>query len=211
MNSFKKYLSYIFEFPIEKKYSDINGNLELSYHKGAYKLSTDNAIYSWGKYYDSFGTAFSQLNLYHSEINRALILGYGLGSIADLLDAHTDVREIVGVEIDPLVLDLAYRYQQVPSRELICMSAIDYIQQCNKCFDLICIDIFIDDKVPATVMQQDFLSLVVKRLNMNGWIIYSQLTQNKLGNTLVQQLFENYSLTKIIYSEGNTLYCLKKQ
>ncbi len=210
MQGIKKYLSYIFEFPIEKKYSEINGVLELTYHKGAYKLSTENAIYSWGKYYDSFSTAFKKLNIYHTDIPKVLILGYGLGSIGDLLHANASVAEIVGVDSDSVIMDMAYRYQHIQGRELVCMSAIDYIQSCVKKFDLICIDVFIDDKVPALVMQEDFLEKVVQRLHTNGWLIFSQLTQNSLGNKLLVQLFDSYKNVKTIFSEGNTLYCLRK-
>lgn len=210
MNLLKKYLSYIFEFPIEKKYSDSSGNLEVTFHKGAYKLSTANAIYSWGKYYESFGTAFKKLDIYNADIHKVLILGYGLGSIADLVKKNKAVDIIIGVDSDPVIMDLAYRYQQIPERELVCMSAIEYIQTSIKKFDLICIDIFIDDKVPATVMQEDFLEKVFQRLNTSGWLIFSQLTQNSLGNKLLSQLFDKYKNTRIIFSEGNTLYCLKK-
>jgi 2-polyprenyl-3-methyl-5-hydroxy-6-metoxy-1,4-benzoquinol methylase len=210
LNVVKKYLSYIFELPIEKKYSESSGTLEVTLHKGAYKLSTENAIYSWGKYYTSFGTAFRRLEIYHVDIPKVLILGYGLGSIADLLIQNKSVEEIIGVDSDPVIMDLAYRYQQINGRELVCISAVDYIQTAIKKFDLICIDIFIDDKVPAVIMQEDFLEKVFQRLNTNGWLIFSQLTQNILGNKLLALAFDKYDNTKIIFSEGNTLYCLRK-
>jgi spermidine synthase len=208
----KKLLSYVFEFPVANYTSEYSGTIEVTYHKGAYKLCTQNAIYSWGKYYTSFDAAFQKMGIYDKNLSKVLVLGYGLGSIATLLAKNEYVESLVGVDIDPVIIDIAYRYHQKTKIdvELICEDANSFIKSTKQQFDLICIDLFIDDTVPDEFIHSKFIENTFNHLNKGGILIFSQLMTNNMGKYLLQNIFEKYKNTQTIYSEGNVLYVIQK-
>ena len=104
MISLKKILSYIFDFPIEKRQSRFSGEVIVSFHKGQYKLSTANAIYSFGKNYTSFDIAFKTLDIQNINIENVLVLGFGLGSVVDLLEYHPAIKNITESDIDEMIV-----------------------------------------------------------------------------------------------------------
>ena len=110
ISRFQKLLSYFYEIPIEKLHSQYSGNLEVSFHRGEWKLSTDQAIYSFGKHYTSYKIAFNKLHIQDFNIKKVLILGVGLGSVVRLLDRQKSIESIVAVDIDPVIIELAKKY-----------------------------------------------------------------------------------------------------
>ena len=73
----KKILSYFWEFKLESIYSEYSGNLEVSFFQNNYKLSTQNATYSYGKLYTSFKTAFEAIDIFNREIIESNSQGSG--------------------------------------------------------------------------------------------------------------------------------------
>ncbi len=176
-----KVLSYFYDIPIEKIHSDYSGTLEVSLHRGEWKLSTFNAIYSFGKYYTSYKGAFNQLDIQQFPAKNILLLGVGLGSIVRLLQHHPTIQEITAVDIDPVIIGLAKKYwpdSQSKFRSIFfAQDAIQWLKDFssqNK-FDLILSDVFIDDSTPESMLTQQYLQLLKERLSTRGILIYSKL------------------------------------
>lgn len=175
----KKWLSHLTEVHIESAPSEINPHLYVSMRKGRYQLSTANAIYSYGDLYDNFVKAFERIDLEKLPGERVLILGFGLGSIPIILEKKFNKDFCyTAVEIDESVLYLANKYA-IPELN----SAIDFIQtdafiytmQTNETFDMICMDVFLDDVIPEHFNKDDFLQKLKKLLNPNGLLLYNRL------------------------------------
>jgi predicted membrane-bound spermidine synthase len=79
---------------------------------GQYKLSTQNAIYSYGKKYTSFDKAFNAIDIQQQKVESVLVLGFGLGSVVDLLENHPSIKKIIAVDADEVIIDLAKKYLQ---------------------------------------------------------------------------------------------------
>lgn len=185
MNSaLQNLLSFFYELPIEKKSSSINPSLEVTYHKGNYKLATRNAIYSFGTQYTVFADAFRILKIPSRNIPTVLCLGFGLGSIPVIIEKKNSnsVQHYVGVEIDPVIIELAKKYLNkniLQKTEIICSDAFNFINNCERHFDLIAVDIFVDDEVPEKFEQKEFLVKVKDLLSENGILLYNRIAGKK--------------------------------
>ena len=159
----KKILSYVYEFHIESLASEINDSLHVSYTQGRYQLSTQNAIYSFGDLYSNYYRAFEQIDLERYKIKNVLILGFGLGSIPLMLENNFQKNyKYVGVEIDEDVIYLANKYvmnELKSSIDMICANALTFVELCQEKFDMICVDIFLDDVIPNDLQKCDHLDL----------------------------------------------------
>lgn len=174
----KHWLSHLMEVHIESSRSEHNEELHISLSKGRLQLSTANAIYSYADKYQNFYKTFENISL-GEEVEDVLILGFGLGSIPYMLERNFNKKyRYTGVELDDEVIYLASKYVLSDLQSdviLIEADAINYISQCTQSFDLICIDIFVDDQIPEVFLTSNFISLVKESLTDNGKVIFNHL------------------------------------
>jgi spermidine synthase len=169
--------SYITEVNIETVESGYNPYLNVILKRGQYQLLTENAIYSYGELYDNFSKAFKRIDLDKLRIENVLILGFGLGSIPLMLETMFNKKyHYTAVEIDPEVLRLANKYTVVnltSSIEFHLSDAYTYAAFSEEKFDMICMDVFLDDMVPTELEQEDFLLHLKKMLAPNGVLLFN--------------------------------------
>ncbi len=212
MTIIKKILSYIYDFPIEKKQSRFSGQVVVSYHKGQYKLSTEKAIYSFGKHYTSFATAFKSVDIRNRNIKSVLVLGFGLGSVVDLLNNHPGILSITAVDADEVIIELAKKYLTADSKknvEYVVVDAAQYIQQ-RKAFDLVLFDVFIEDETPIAFLTESFLRELKDTVLPGGMLLYSKIASsysNKIENTNFERVFSAvYTGAFSIDTDGNKVF-----
>ena len=169
-------LSYLFDSQVEHFSTKYNEVLDVKYYEGGYILDADTANFSFGALHRVFQLAFDQLKISERSIESALILGYGAGSVAQLLNERLNSPTIIGVEIDPKVIGIAQDYFGLDEEEHVHIEEMDaqnYIEASYDYFDLIVIDIFDNDKVPEKFFKKIFLTLVGKRLNPGGLLVFN--------------------------------------
>jgi spermidine synthase len=189
---FRKLLSYLFDIAVEKRKSKFSGSVTVSMHYGQYKLSTKNAVYSYGKNYTSFSTAFGALSIPNDAIKTVLVLGFGLGSVVDLLHGHASIKKITAVDADETIIGLAKKYLHSPlckKIEYFCEDALQYLQTAEASYDLIAFDIFIDDKTPQQFLDAAVLQQLKNRLNANGTLLYSKIDVSR-ADQAENEIFE---------------------
>lgn len=193
--AWKKLLSYIYPVKVECTSSEINPKLNLFIKQGRYQLSTPNAVYSYGDLYDNFTSSFDAIELDLLDVKKVLVLGFGLGSVPTILEKVFEKNyNYTGVEIDSKIIELANRYvipEMSSSIDLICDDAENFVRHCKETFDLIAIDLFIDDKVPANFEQISFLEGIKKILAPDGILLYNRLTFNKKDLLDTKKFFES--------------------
>ncbi|MEL7251230.1 MAG: fused MFS/spermidine synthase [Bacteroidota bacterium] len=192
----KIWLSYLTELHIESTSSEYNPHLYVSLYKGRYQLSTANAVYSFGDLYTNFSRTFDQWNWEKFPPNQVLLLGLGLGSIPVILETlHQQPCQFTAVEIDEEVVDLAYRYvlEGLESPiEMITADAALVVQQLTPAsFDLICVDIFDDDVVPAAFEETAFLEQATSLLRKGGVLLFNRLAANTADQEKSTAFYEN--------------------
>ncbi|CAA6829169.1 MAG: Unknown protein [uncultured Aureispira sp.] len=175
--------SYFVDIKLEETLSVYSGTLEVLCRNGRYALCTKNAVYSYDDLYVNFRDSFQQMNLEKYGIKNVLVLGLGLGSIPLLLEKKfKKIYNYTLVEIDPKIVDLATKYtldELESPYSIVCMDALDYVKNCSEQFDLVAIDIFIDDQIPSDFESIQFLEGVKKLLSPNALLMYNQLTYNE--------------------------------
>lgn len=214
-----KGLSYLVELPIETRNSDHSPKLKVTLKKGRYALGTNKVYYSHEDRYTSFVKAFEAIKPTQDALQRILVLGYGLGSIPHILHKHHNIHtHYTAVEVDPVVVGMAQRYGNLPKGSQvhwINADARSYITYTNETYDLICVDVFIDEDVPPAFLRDEFLKETVKLLKPEGQLLFSHMvTENKQKNA-VESYFENtfnqhLTNTRIIDSGGNWILYGKK-
>jgi len=180
----KKLLSYVHEFHIESASSEHNPHLYVCLNRGRYQLCTENAIYSFSDKYDNFLDTFKRIDLDALPGPNVLILGFGMGSIPIILERVFEKKfYYTGIEIDEVVIDLFTRYElpNLQSKvELICADATIWVELCERKFDLVLVDLFLDDVIPDRFEQQDGLQNVQTLINPNGGVLlYNRLASTK--------------------------------
>lgn len=178
----KRWLSHIIEFEIEKLDSDYGHELSLCISDGKLQLNAERAIYSWEDKYDNFYKAFAKMKLEKLPGKECLVLGFGLGSIVQMLEQNFKQNmHFTGVEIDEQVIYLAEKYivDKLKSPvQIINGSAEIFVEITNDKFDLICIDIFINDKIPHVIKEKAFLELCKNRLTEGGVLLFNHLSNS---------------------------------
>ena len=186
----KKWLSYFVEFHLESTPSDYNPHLYVALKQGRYQLCSANAVYSYGDLYRNFFDAFQTIKIQDLDIKRVLVLGLGLGSIPLILERNFKCTfSYTAVEIDNSVIYLANKYvlhQLQSSITCIQADAHTFMEQNIEPYDLICMDIFLDDIIPQKFGSLSFLDNLKGAHAPNGLLLYNRLslTEGDRENTL---------------------------
>ena len=214
----KHVLSYLFDIYICDISSEVNGSMKLLCSKGEYKLSTSKVVYSWGKHYQSFGSAFDKLSILNNkQIQSVLVLGWGMGSIATLLKHHISIKKIVGLDYDSALITFYEKEFQANlpiDIELHVADVFQFIANHEEQYDLICSDIFRDNITPNEIISKPYLTSLHKVLKTNGIALISKLNRTPYDREQNEKLEQNLVEMKIdaasIKSFGNSIYWWKK-
>jgi len=172
----RKIISFI--FPLTRKIkSQYNGYLELTLINGKTLLDSANTNYSYGSLQRVLH--FSLLHIDLSKTKEILILGLGGGCVLKTLRNEFNFSgKITAVDIDPVIIQIADKIFGITSDEntnIICSDAFDYVKNDNKKFDLIIIDLFIDNEVPKKILSLEFWEEIIKKTEKDGYIIFNTL------------------------------------
>ncbi len=108
---------------------------------------------------------------------RVAVLGLGTGTMHCLAGPNTATTF---VEIDPAVIDAAYDYFTYladchpgkPARILTGDGRLEMQKLNGETFDMIAVDVFSSDYIPAHLMTREALALYIERLEPNGAILF---------------------------------------
>ena len=195
ISKLKYLLSYIKEITIEQSTSNYNPLLLVTLKNGRLRLLTENAIYSYDDLYDNFKTALKAIHIKGREVKEVLVLGLGLGSIPYMLE-KTFKKEcyITAIELDEEVIRLASKYTLKRLHhpfDIVCTDASVFIEITEEKYDLICVDIFNDDKIPEPFYAKAFLEHLSMILNENGIILFNHIGTTVKDIDSASQYFKN--------------------
>ena len=191
-----------FLFPITRNIkSDHNGNLELTIINGKKLLNTANANYSYGSLQRVLKFSLQQLEL--SKTHEILLLGLGGGCVVKTLREDFSYRgKITAVDVDPIIISVAKKEFNVLSDEftkIICSDAFNFVKDCDWKFDLIIVDLFVDNKVPDEFLTQEFWRYILEHLSVRGKIIFNTLCEPVSNLKPIEDKFRKRGLDYKIY------------
>ena len=166
--------------------------LELHLSKGRLRLQVEDAIYSYDDLYHVFQKAFAKVDVTNLG-PKALILGFGLGSIPYILEKnYNKTFDYTGVEYDPTIIMLAQKYgtpRLKSSVGLLHVDAMVFMDRNRQKYDLICVDIFHGGQVPAFAKENDFLEQLSNSLTQNGLLLFNYMKADQADFDAFYQRF----------------------
>lgn len=212
---FKKILSYI--YPItEKIKSKHSGELELTLFNGKLVLDSENANYSYGSLQKILQFALQQIDLSGKE--SLLLLGLGGGCVIDLLKKdHQYKGSITVIEIDEVVIQIAKERFGISENDKItifCADAFQWVNQINTNYDVVIVDLFIDNQVPLQCWVIDFWKKLSAHIHTKGYIIFNMMNLNDDKLNLIQEKLREQQFDIQIFSKvekTNILLIAQKQ
>ncbi len=189
-----KTASYFADIQLETVESVYSGSLEVICRKGRYALCTNNAVYSYDDLYVNFSDSFERLDLDAYGLKDVLVLGLGLGSIPWLLEKKFNkIYNYTFVEIDQKIVNLATHYtlsELEAPYSVVCEDALTYTKRCQETFDLVIVDLFIDNTVPSAFESLAFLEELKRLLRPGGLLLYNRLTDTPELLAQTEQFYE---------------------
>lgn len=187
MGSEKKFSGYLSSFfreeVIERFNSNINPIIEVAIINGRYQLNAGRVNYSYGPLHDAFRKYFHKDHPTIDNNSKVLVLGLGGGSVVKILQDEYNINcRFTGVDADPAVIDAANKYfglAKVPNLEVIVDDAYDFITDCSNQYDLIVVDIYIDDCIPRKFETLQFIRLLSNCLRKDGKVVYNKLQHSQ--------------------------------
>lgn len=187
-------MSFLSPVKVEERAGEVSPRLEVYLSNGRYVLDSTNVNYSFGGLHTVFRKIFSRFDIRNREIDNALILGFGAGSIARILcDEYKKRVHLTGVEKDPVVVDLARKYFQIDRYEnlsLLAEDAGDFVDRCDQKFDLVVVDVFAGLEVPPELWEEKFLASLGRLLAPHGISFFNVVIHNENVRSSCASLFE---------------------
>jgi spermidine synthase len=165
-------------------------------------LRFDNSLQS-AMYRDApFRTRFRYTDLFHlgvaynPDARRVLYVGLGAGSSEKRLWRDFQDVEITVVELDPVVVDVARRYFALPDDPRLQVEVGDgrrFLAGRDDRWDVVVIDAFFADAIPAHLVTREFLDLLRSRLAPGGVVVANVIgALAGPGSKLFRSVYKTY-------------------
>ena len=204
----KKAFSYIKDILLESTSSEYNSVLEIYLIDGRYQLCTAGAVYSFEDKYINFFETFRNIDWNKIQVKKVLLLGLGLASIPQMLEQKFDKDfDYTAVEIDYEIIRLAGKYilddlhSPIQTYE---MDAEIFVEITTEKFDMIIIDIFDNNIVPANFETLPFLTKTSNLLNEDGVMLFNRLNIDNNSHSKTMEYFE--SIFKKVFPKAYTFF-----
>jgi len=119
----------------------------------------------------------------------ALLLGFGAGTLAHLVARRFPGIRIVGVDIDPRVIEFARRHFDlaVPNLEIVIGDAFAYAAACREPFDYVAVDLFCGRAFQRGALAKPFLRSLKAIAGPTGEIVVN-LFKDRRGDVYINRL-----------------------
>lgn len=200
--------------------SPFNGKIQVVEDLWGKRLVVNGLTQSGGEVRRIWKKALTKISISNSPMPAILILGLGGGTLASLLSQKWPEAEIVGVEIDPRMVELGKKYfalGKIPKLKIVIDDAIKFVFQLEtrkRRWEAILVDLYRGDQFPPQGERKEFLTALKRTLVPKGLAVFNRLyykkhkRQTELFLAKLKTLFYEIKKEKI---GGNLLiFCWKK-
>ena len=194
---------------------------------------------TWGTYIKSGGltqsggilekiwdSSVKKITNYQSTINNVLILGLGGGSLAKVIRKYYPGARIIGVDVDPVMIELGRKYLKLDEHdvEVVISDAYDYLDQKSKIkmqndklkiknIDLICVDLYVGDEFPEKFESDSFIEWSRTVLDHRGVAVFNRTyydDRRKKAIKFGEKLEKHFKSVDWVYPEANLMFLCRK-
>lgn len=197
---------------LEEKESKYNGHIKVvkTFGVGTY-IQAGGLTQSGGIVGTIWKQTIRKIYSHRKEIHRILILGYGGGTIAQMVSKFWPKSKITGIDIDLIIIELGKKYFSFENNNIniIIGDAYNKLKIISEKYDLIFVDLYQGDNFPKRFESSGFINEVKKHLNSDGIMVLNRLYYGdkrpdtvKFGNNL------NAYFSKVtwFYPEANLMF-----
>ena len=200
--------------------SPINGKVEVikSIAWGTY-VQVGGLTQSGGVVYDVWKTTLKRVKGKRQEVENCLILGLAGGSAAKLVRQFWPESKMVGVDIDPIMIDIGKQFLGMDEIgvETIVGDAVeviaDQLTHKNISYDLILVDMYVGTEVPEQFEDNKFVRSVKSLLSKDGLAVFNRLyygEKKQKAKDFMDLLSDEFSVVDPVYPEANVMYVCEK-
>jgi spermidine synthase len=165
-------------------------------------LRFDNSLQSAMYLRDPYRTRYRYTDFFHLGIaynptaQNVLFVGLGAGSSEKRMLRDFPQLRLEAVELDPIVVDVAHRYFEVPRDPRLRIHVGDgrrFLADDGRRWDVIVIDAFFADAIPAHLVTHEFLELARSRLAPGGVVVTNAIgALEGRGSRLFRSIYKTY-------------------
>jgi len=174
------------DLQIESLETELHPVVDVFLSKGRLMLSSENAVYSYGDLYKVYRKGLKKIAVNWDKVNDILILGFGLGSIPIIIDRMqseglipSEKRyNILAVDLEEMFFQLHKKYDLSIGNafiEMVTADASQFMAMNERTFDLIFVDVFEDNIIPASLLTVAFCTHLDSALNDDGLILWNHM------------------------------------
>ena len=160
-------------------------------------------------------TSLKKVKGQKQDVKNCLILGLGGGGNAKIVRKNWPDSKIVGVDVDPIIVSLGKKYLGLDESEveIVIQDAFEFLttnyQLPTTNFDLICVDMYIGDKIPEKFETDKFINLVKSLLADNGVAVFARLyygDKRREAELFHRKLIQAFKKVRPTYPEANVMF-----
>jgi len=199
-------LSYFAPLPVAEYDSLVSGKVDVRWENGRLAMNGPHVNYSFNRLHKVMRKALLATSIKKRKDAQILNLGMGAGSAVEILREDLAINHpIVSVELDPVVIQIAKEHFDIArhaDHEIVEGDAASFMAKTREKFDLIIVDVFVDDVVPEKFRQQEFIVLIHDALTPHGQAVFNHLKRAKDGG-YTQLLHELGGSCRVIETDAS--------
>lgn len=169
-----------------------HGPLELTLENGRLVVNSAHANQSFGSLHRVWRKCFADIDLVRHRPERVLLLGYGAGSVAQILRRELGISApITAVDNDPVMLQLAHDHfgaAEIPDLTLLEQDAHQALTELQDQFDLVIVDLFQELNVPPELGEDAFMDLLRTRTLAGGTLLFNTIAHDPPSTALSERI-----------------------
>lgn len=191
------------ETQLRRRHQILNMDLDL----GRMTLASETITRSFEDQADIFLQTFKKLKLKQRKLDNVLILGFGMGSVGNILKEKFKLTpEITAIEMNPLIIDISKKSVNPEVAEhlhLIQDDAYEYAMKETRRYDLICFDIYNDSFKEDRFKQLAFTEKLGQLMRSDAVLLYN--TQNVNLKSEIQNKTYHKEVFSMLYPSSSSL------
>jgi spermidine synthase len=187
--------SYIKPLTIDSTHSKFNGDIEVVEYFGKREIVVAGLQQSGWLVRKIWDKALYKVMSYELKVTSVLILGLGGGSVVPVINRHYPKAKIVGIEIDPVMVEVGSKFlgfRKSKNLEVIVDDAFAVFTKkskrsnhwCSRKYDLVVIDLYVGEAIPEKLKSDEFLECIKNMTTTNGIVLINHLRGHKYNTAL---------------------------
>ena len=200
---------------LEERNSKFNGKIKVlkTFGTGIY-IQAEGLTQSGGIVESIWKKIIKKIKQDKKIVNNCLVLGLGGGTVAKLIRNYWPSTEIVGVDIDQVIIDMGLEHMNLAcvDADIVIADAFKYVKSekaKKRKYDLIIVDLYKGDNLPKVFDSEIFLKTISDLLSVGGVAVFNRLS---FGSNIVKlpavesKLIKIFSSVQRIYPVANVMF-----